>query len=151
MFCPQCRDEFRPGFTRCERCNVDLVEDLSRVERPARAAPVDPVAVRMADYCGFLALDEARSARDRLRGERIRSEIVIREPLDADWESPVREEYWIRADVSRMREVAALVGEVPQVDGGDEPEGTGFACGDCGHRVPEDAASCPSCGARFDD
>ena len=151
MFCPRCRDEFRPGFTRCGRCNVDLVEDLSRVEQPRTASPVEPAAVRMAEYCGFIALDEARSARDRLRQERIRSEIVIREALDADWASPVREEYWIRADVSRMREVAALLGEVPEVDAGHEPERTGFACGDCGHMVPEDAASCPKCGARFED
>ena len=25
MFCPVCHDEFRPGFTRCEGCDADLV------------------------------------------------------------------------------------------------------------------------------
>ena len=105
----------------------------------------------MADYCGFLDLGEARSARDRLRERKIRSEVVIREPLDADWESPVQEEYWIRADVSRIREVAALIGDVPEVEHGDEPDEDGFACGGCGHLVLQDATGCPKCGARFED
>lgn len=28
MFCPECRAEYREGFTRCSDCNVDLVEQL---------------------------------------------------------------------------------------------------------------------------
>lgn len=28
MFCPECRAEYRPGFTRCADCNVDLVQEL---------------------------------------------------------------------------------------------------------------------------
>ena len=28
MFCPKCGDEYRPGFTRCTDCDVDLVEEL---------------------------------------------------------------------------------------------------------------------------
>lgn len=30
MFCPNCRSEFRSGFTRCAHCGVDLVEHLSQ-------------------------------------------------------------------------------------------------------------------------
>jgi hypothetical protein len=29
MFCRQCKDEYRPGFTRCADCDVDLVESLA--------------------------------------------------------------------------------------------------------------------------
>ena len=29
MFCPQCRLEYRPGFTSCSDCEVELVEGLS--------------------------------------------------------------------------------------------------------------------------
>lgn len=29
MFCPQCHAEYRPGFTRCSDCDVDLVENLA--------------------------------------------------------------------------------------------------------------------------
>ena len=28
MFCPQCHAEYRPGFTHCSDCDVDLVENL---------------------------------------------------------------------------------------------------------------------------
>src|SRR6266853_2040305 len=28
MYCPQCKAEYRPGFTRCSDCEVDLVEVL---------------------------------------------------------------------------------------------------------------------------
>lgn len=35
MFCPACGVEYRPGFTRCSDCNVDLVHGLSGL--PARA------------------------------------------------------------------------------------------------------------------
>jgi hypothetical protein len=30
MFCPQCRSEYREGFTRCADCDVDLVPELPR-------------------------------------------------------------------------------------------------------------------------
>lgn len=32
MFCPKCGDEYRPGFTRCADCDVDLVETLPEAE-----------------------------------------------------------------------------------------------------------------------
>ena len=28
MFCPQCKAEYRPGFNRCDDCDVDLVDQL---------------------------------------------------------------------------------------------------------------------------
>jgi hypothetical protein len=32
MYCPQCRSEYRQGFTRCSDCDVDLVAELPRDE-----------------------------------------------------------------------------------------------------------------------
>ncbi len=32
MFCPQCKAEYRQGFTRCADCNVELVENLSNTD-----------------------------------------------------------------------------------------------------------------------
>jgi hypothetical protein len=37
MFCPQCKAEYRPGFTRCSECDVDLVERLSEPGRGSDA------------------------------------------------------------------------------------------------------------------
>src|SRR5436305_14843368 len=30
MFCPSCRSEYRPGFARCNDCDVDLVWELPK-------------------------------------------------------------------------------------------------------------------------
>jgi Putative prokaryotic signal transducing protein len=34
VFCPKCGDEYRPGFTRCADCDVDLVEKRAEIEQP---------------------------------------------------------------------------------------------------------------------
>lgn len=39
MFCPQCRAEYRPGFTHCSDCDVDLVERLPEPDRGSDAEP----------------------------------------------------------------------------------------------------------------
>ncbi len=28
MYCPECKSEYRPGFTRCKDCDVELVVEL---------------------------------------------------------------------------------------------------------------------------
>src|ERR1043166_2720764 len=34
MFCPQCKSEYRAGFTRCSDCDVPLVGRLPQPENP---------------------------------------------------------------------------------------------------------------------
>ena len=34
MFCPNCKTEYRPGFTRCADCGSDLVDRLPEEPRP---------------------------------------------------------------------------------------------------------------------
>ncbi|PYU11748.1 MAG: hypothetical protein DMG37_15585 [Acidobacteria bacterium] len=41
MFCPQCRVEYRPGFTRCTDCDLDLVDSLT--EEPKRAGEANKI------------------------------------------------------------------------------------------------------------
>jgi hypothetical protein len=36
MFCPRCKTEYRPGFTRCSDCDVDLMEALSPSHKNAK-------------------------------------------------------------------------------------------------------------------
>lgn len=145
MFCPTCRDEFRPGFTRCETCDVSLVESLDHGSQPE--VPERPAAppARLVDYCGFVSLDEARRARDQLRQAGMRWEIVIRE-AEPDAPAIDHEEYWLRVEAPRMREVVAMLG----FDAADAGEGE-LACDRCGHSVSDSETSCPSCGARFDE
>lgn len=107
MFCPECKAEYRPGFDRCANCNVELVEDLAAVVE-APSAPRAPTG-QLVDFCGFLSLDEAREARDRLRAAGIGSEIAIREAPDSDPDGPVTEEYWLRFPASNAREAARIL------------------------------------------
>jgi hypothetical protein len=50
MFCPECRAEYRPGFTRCPDCDVDLVHELSasdtHVRKAKREWTVTPFAIK---------------------------------------------------------------------------------------------------------
>ena len=147
MFCPNCKDEFRAGFTRCESCGVDLVEDLSKVEsapEPRQALPADG-PVRCVDYCGFFSLDEARDNRETLRENGIRSEITIRDaPVMPD--EPVQEEYWLRVEVMGMRQAEALL-DTQVADGG---LGDSTPCGKCGKAIAVEEAFCAHCGERVD-
>ena len=38
MFCPECRSEYRRGFTHCVDCDVDLVQELPAPEAGAQSA-----------------------------------------------------------------------------------------------------------------
>lgn len=44
MFCPQCKAEYRPGFTRCADCDLELVWELpnTAMERGGQNEPGDP-------------------------------------------------------------------------------------------------------------
>lgn len=151
MFCPNCKDEFRPGFTQCGRCQVDLVEELREIRGPAaRPAPPPPLRpITMVDYCGFFTMNEAQQARAELRLGRIRSELVLREPADARWDAPANDEFWLRVDASRLDDVHALLaGGEPATDAGADDES--FACSECGCALTEEQTVCPKCGARFD-
>src|SRR4051812_5543669 len=50
MFCPQCRVEYRPGFTRCSDCHVPLVEAgpmlVEELPRAIRSAGQTAVTLR---------------------------------------------------------------------------------------------------------
>jgi len=47
MYCPLCRSEYRPGFTRCADCDVELVETLP--EEPGVEPPEPDLEVA---WCG---------------------------------------------------------------------------------------------------
>jgi|HubBroStandDraft_6_1064221.scaffolds.fasta_scaffold345108_1 hypothetical protein len=60
MFCPQCKAEYRPGFTRCADCDVPLVDELpaeALVAPEPAAAPGDP---EEDPFCSFWSGDDPR-------------------------------------------------------------------------------------------
>jgi hypothetical protein len=44
MYCPECKSEYRPGFTHCSTCDVDLVPELKPVLDDETEHP-EPVVV----------------------------------------------------------------------------------------------------------
>ncbi len=56
MICPQCRGEYREGFSRCESCNVELVEpsqlatpDHANIELVTIFRGADPGEIALAE------------------------------------------------------------------------------------------------------
>jgi len=151
MFCPVCRDEYRPGFTRCATCEVTLVETLDAAAPAGKPAPIlTEVAAEeaTANFCGFLTLDEARQARDKVKAAGMPAEILIRDaPAPADGRSE-GEEYWLRVRPRDFREVVGIVG-FEQVDAAQADDT--FGCSACGATVHASDEACPGCGLRFEE
>jgi Putative prokaryotic signal transducing protein len=59
MYCPECRAEYVPGFTRCADCDVELVEALPAAKpvrrKPARHQPTDDLVTVFSSYDRGLA------------------------------------------------------------------------------------------------
>lgn len=149
MFCPVCRDEYRPGFTRCATCDVALVETLAS-EPARRPAPVlTEVAAEeaTANYCGFLTLDEAREARDKMRVAKLPAEILIKDAPKKSSDEPVQEEFWLRVRPADFRAVVGLIGFEPVEPQADDT----FTCSACGATVHATDDACPGCGLEFEE
>jgi hypothetical protein len=61
MFCPQCRVEYRAGFTRCTDCEVGLVQDLPLARSDSfDANPPGSPGDEEDPFCAFWQGDDAR-------------------------------------------------------------------------------------------
>jgi hypothetical protein len=62
MFCPQCHAEYRPGFTHCTDCDVDLVYELPAVRNdfPETNQGASPGENDEDPFCSFWQGDDAR-------------------------------------------------------------------------------------------
>ena len=61
MFCPQCKAEYRAGFTKCSDCDVDLVKELP-VDPPPISEREHPQLVVVRTYPSHVEADLARTA-----------------------------------------------------------------------------------------
>ena len=61
MFCPQCRVEYRDGFTRCTDCEVSLVDELPLARTDSfEADPPGSPGDEEDPFCAFWQGDDAR-------------------------------------------------------------------------------------------
>jgi hypothetical protein len=58
MICPQCNAEYRPGFTRCADCDVDLVNEPPHYAL-ASQPPADPGDPNEDPFCSFWKGEDA--------------------------------------------------------------------------------------------
>jgi len=47
MFCPECRAEYRPGFTRCADCDLALVRVIPESDNRVRKPKRDPATLKL--------------------------------------------------------------------------------------------------------
>lgn len=77
MFCPECEAEYRPGFTRCHDCDVDLVERLEKSESATEHQDPDYVLVKtvqgLLEEGQIRSFLEANGISTQVRGEAVRT------------------------------------------------------------------------------
>lgn len=67
MFCPNCQAEYRPGFTRCADCEVDLVESLDQAPAKEKSEGGDfPMPVLLWSGVDRATLEQLREALDNV-------------------------------------------------------------------------------------
>ena len=147
-FCPICQAEFRQGFTRCNACDVDLVdqieEEMDLSEENVRAA------VEGKELVGVTRgpLDVVKETRDLLAAHRIASIIVDDEESPKIEGMPPRMVLVVPKD--DIEGAALVLGskfkEMVEEEGMETPDLKYENCPACGTQVAEDVEECPECG-----
>jgi hypothetical protein len=72
LFCPNCKYEYRPGFTKCPDCGAELIDELPQEKTPEQAEDewVDLVCIETYPYDGL-----AQAARTTLEAQGIRASL----------------------------------------------------------------------------
>lgn len=148
-FCPVCLSEFREGFTRCNSCDVDLVDHLEQEmelsEDNIRAALEGKELVLVTRG----ELEVVKETRDLLSSKRIASIVVDDEEAKVPAGAPPRVMLAVSKD--DVEAAAKILGEKFQQMVAEEGQEVSNelsydTCPACGTKVPENAEECPECG-----
>ena len=135
MFCPQCKAEYRQGFTRCADCDVDLVHELQQESRQgATELGAGALDDREAEI-QFIWKGNNQAAcvsvcRDLLKGDVSYKVAQVPESRDAKMQVNWRYKIGVpKADYQRAKELLGIEGEftdacdnVDEEDGADDAE-----------------------------
>lgn len=147
--CPVCQAEYRQGFTRCNSCEVDLVDNLPEEmdlseENVRRALAGKELAV-----VNRGTLDAVMETRDLLSARRVPSMVVDEEDPKHQPGTPKR--VALVVDKDHLEAAIEVLGEnfrklINQEGLKVNVDLKYESCPACGALVPEDAEECPECG-----
>lgn len=148
-WCPECRSEYRAGYTECKSCGgVALVEALADEDdlRPEELESSVPVGTFIPTEIGHPAFLLARSSElvAILLGAGIPA---VRSPFEGVPSPDLQPRFQVRVrpkDVERAEAALKAALEAP-TDAGAPSE----LCDACGATVPLSATECPECGLSF--
>jgi Putative prokaryotic signal transducing protein len=116
MYCPECKSEYREGFTHCSDCDVDLVSDLPAGELSVELVNVfetsNPALVPLAEFllneAGIDFLKKNENLQDMFGGGRVGAGFNFRA-------GPVQ--FWVRADdvAAAQALLAGIEASVPEM------------------------------------
>jgi transcription initiation factor IIE alpha subunit len=147
-FCPVCLSEFREGFTHCNSCDVDLVDqlpeemDLSEENIRQALEGKELVPVTRGD------LEVVKETRDLLSKNRLASIIVDDDQEPAHPGAPKRVVLVVNGD--DLEKAVKLLGDkfqkMVKQEGHEVDELVYDVCPACQTKVPENTEECPECG-----
>ncbi len=154
MFCPQCRAEFLEGVTRCQSCQVDLVDSIpdedifASTEAMARALAGRELEAVVVGH--HVALRETQKA---LTDARIPS-VIAGEAGEV--EAGLHNRFFLMVEAARLEEARAffhrrwsqgLEDEGVMIATAADPATTATGvCPACQSPVPDESQECPECG-----
>jgi hypothetical protein len=158
-YCPTCRAEHRPGFTRCAECDVELVDAL-----PAEAAPDDEAGEWVNVYTGVsraAEMVEANLASLGIPSARLPGEALETFPIGV-MGSPNEFSLWTvsvpqSAHAGRREQIERAVSLGRLAAGEEDPEAAAQAeedydvraCPSCVLYFHDNYTACPGCGAEL--
>jgi len=156
MYCPQCRSEYRAGFTTCATCKVDLVAELppaDAFESPDAMAKVLQGKETQAILVGsHVDLSEAQTF---LATKRVAS-VLAGEAAEGE-ETPIAHRFFLMVAADELERARDAIhaqwreGAIAQGLLLREGPVSADACPACGAAVSADVSECPDCGLFLGD
>lgn len=118
-FCPKCHSEYRPGFTRCTDCDLELIESLPE-EKPEEFNQAD---VELVELATFPNSSEAEMIQELLEDNDIST--VLRGDVDPLGLASGAESITLLVEEADLVEAQKLYEDYFAGDGEGEPEQPG--------------------------